>query len=172
MPFLSYQPSIDETIKNAGRLIKEGGAHAVKLEGGTHIKTNIQALVNCGIPVLGHVGLMPQSVNQTSGYKIQGKTDQEAEKIILDAKSVEEAGAFALVLECIPETLATTITQEVSIPTIGIGSGNTCDGQIQVFHDLVGLTKASPPKHAKQYSNLYNTILATVKKYQDDINNL
>ena len=172
MPFLSYQPSIDDTIKNAGRLMKEGGAHAVKLEGGEYIKSNIQALVNHGIPVLGHVGLMPQSVNQTSGYKLQGKTDKEAEKIIRDAQAVEDAGAFGIVLECIPETLATTITKEISIPTIGIGSGNTCDGQIQVFHDIVGLSKNSPPKHAKQYSRLYDTILDVVKKYQNDINNL
>ena len=171
MPFLSYQPSIDDTIKNAGRLIKEGGAQAVKLEGGEHIKLNIQALVKHGIPVLGHVGLMPQSVNQTSGYKLQGKTDQDAEKIIRDAQAVEDAGAFGIVLECIPETLATTITKELSIPTIGIGSGNTCDGQIQVFHDIVGLSKNSPPKHAKQYSRLYDTILDVVKKYQTDIKN-
>ena len=171
MPFLSYQPSVEETIKNAGMLMKKGGAHAVKLEGGKHIIKNIQALVDHGIPVLGHVGLMPQSVNQTSGYKIQGKTDQDAEKIILDARAVEKAGAFGIVLECIPETLATIITQELSIPTIGIGSGNTCDGQIQVFHDIVGLTKNSPPKHAKQYSNLYNIILDIVKKYQNDIKN-
>ena len=172
MPFLSYQPSIDDTIKNAGRLIKEGGAQAVKLEGGEHIKLNIQALVKHGIPVLGHVGLMPQSVNQTSGYKLQGKTDKDAKKIIRDAKAVEDAGAFGIVLECIPETLATTITKELSIPTIGIGSGNTCDGQIQVFHDIVGLSKNSPPKHAKQYTRLYDIILDVVKKYQNDINNL
>ena len=171
-PVYLDEPSLDDTIKNAGKLMKEGGAHAVKLEGGEHIKSNIQALVNHGIPVLGHVGLMPQSVNQTSGYKLQGKTDKDAEKIILDAKAVEDAGAFGIVLECIPETLATTITKELSIPTIGIGSGNTCDGQIQVFHDIVGLSKNSPPKHAKQYTRLYDTILDVVKKYQNDINNL
>ena len=172
MPFLSYQPSIEETIKNAGILIKEGGANAVKLEGGEHVATNIQALVNAGIPVLGHVGLMPQSVNQTSGYKIQGKTNMAAEQIVRDAKAVENSGAFGVVLECIPETLATQITKELSIPTIGIGSGNTCDGQIQVFHDILGLTKNKPPKHAKQYTNLYTTILDIVKKYQKDINQL
>jgi len=171
MPFLSYQPSVDDAIKNAGRLMKEGGAHAVKLEGGEHIKSNIQALVNHGIPVLGHVGLMPQSVNQTSGYKLQGKTDKDAKKIIRDAQAVEEAGAFGIVLECVPETLATTITKALSIPTIGIGSGNTCDGQIQVFHDIVGLTKQAPPKHAKQYGKLYDTIFNIVKKYQSDIKN-
>lgn len=172
MPFLSYQPSIEETIKNAGILIKEGGANAVKLEGGEHMAPNIQALVNAGIPVLGHVGLMPQSVNQTSGYKIQGKTNMAAEQIVMDAKAVENSGAFGVVLECIPETLATQITKELSIPTIGIGSGNTCDGQIQVFHDILGLTKNKPPKHAKQYTNLYTTILDIVKKYQKDINQL
>lgn len=171
MPFLSYQPSINETIKNAGLLIKKGGAQAVKLEGGEHVMLNIQALVNSGIPVLGHVGLMPQSVNQTSGYKIQGKTEQGADKIIKDARAVEKAGAFGLVLECIPEKLATTITRELAIPTIGIGSGNTCDGQIQVFHDIVGLTKKSPPKHARQYIRLYDTLLDIVKKYQNDIKN-
>ena len=171
MPFLSYQPSIEETITNAGLLIKKGGAHAVKLEGGEPVAENIQALVNAGIPVLGHVGLLPQSVNQTSGYKIQGKTDREANNIIKDAKAVEQGGAFGVVLECIPEKLATTITQELSIPTIGIGSGNTCDGQIQVFHDIVGLTKNAPPKHAKQYTKLYDTLLDIVKKYQNDINN-
>ena len=170
MPFLSYQPSVEETIKNAGKLMKEGGASAVKLEGGQHVKNNIKALVDNGIPVLGHVGLMPQSVNQTSGYKIQGKTNHEAEQIIQDALAVEQAGAFGIVLECVPEALASSITQMVSIPTIGIGSGDTCDGQIQVFHDVVGLTKNSPPKHAKQYSNLYDTILDIVKKYQNDIN--
>ena len=170
MPFLSYQPSVEETIKNAGKLMKEAGANAVKLEGGQHVKNNIKALVDNGIPVLGHVGLMPQSVNQTSGYKIQGKTNHEAEQIIQDALAVEQAGAFGIVLECIPEALASSITQKVSIPTIGIGSGDTCDGQIQVFHDVVGLTKNSPPKHAKQYSNLYDTILDIVKKYQNDIN--
>ena len=172
MPFLSYQPSIEETIKNAGILIKEGGAHAVKLEGGEYVYENINALVKSGIPVLGHIGLMPQSVNQTSGYKIQGKTKEDAIQIINDAKAVERAGAFGIVLECVPESLATTITNELSIPTIGIGSGNTCDGQIQVFHDIIGLAKSKPPKHAKQYSNIYQTILNAVKKYQTDINNL
>jgi len=170
MPFLSYQPSVEETIKNAGLLMKEGGANAVKLEGGESISNNIRSLVNAGIPVLGHIGLMPQSINQTSGYKIQGKTDEGASQILKDAKAVEASGAFGVVLECIPETLATQITKELSIPTIGIGSGNTCDGQIQVFHDIIGLTKNKPPKHAKQYANLYTTILDLVKQYQTDIN--
>ena len=149
--------------------MKEGGANAVKLEGGQHVASNIKALVKAGIPVLGHVGLMPQSVNQTSGYKIQGKTDESAAQILKDAKAVESSGAFGIVLECIPEALATQITKTISIPTIGIGSGDTCDGQIQVFHDIIGLTKNKPPKHAKQYADLYTTILNIVNKYQIDI---
>ena len=169
MPFLSYQPSVEETIKNAGKLIKEGSAEAVKLEGGTHMFKNIQSLTNMGIPVLGHVGLTPQSYHQMSGYKIQGKTSDEASKIIDDALSVQDAGAFGVVLECIPEPLATQITQELSIPTIGIGSGNTCDGQIQVFHDIVGLQKGSPPKHAMVYNNLYSSILSTVQEYKKSV---
>ena len=169
MPFLSYQPSVEETIKNAGIFMKEGGAGAVKLEGGEHMFNNLKALVDCGIPVLGHVGLTPQSYHQMSGYKIQGKTIESAQKIIEDAKAVEEAGAFGVVLECIPETLATDITKSLTIPTIGIGSGNTCDGQIQVFHDIMGLTNNTPPKHAKAYGKLYNAMLDIVKQYQQDV---
>ena len=169
MPFLSYQPSVEETVKNAGIFMKYGGAGAVKLEGGEHMFNNIKALVDCGIPVLGHVGLTPQSYHQMSGYKIQGKTTAEAHKILTDAKAVEKAGAFGIVLECIPETLATDITKTLTIPTIGIGSGNTCDGQIQVFHDIMGLTKNKPPKHAKEYGKLYNMMLNIVKQYQKDV---
>ena len=121
MPFLSYQPSVEDTIKNAGKFMKEGGAGAVKLEGGKHMFNNLRALVDCGIPVLGHVGLTPQSYHQMSGYKIQGKTAEGAKKILDDAKAVEQSGAFGIVLECIPEDLATQITQSLSIPTIGIG---------------------------------------------------
>ena len=169
MPFLSYQPSIEETIKNAGILIKNGGAHAVKLEGGENMSSRIKALVDVGIPVLGHIGLMPQSVNQTSGYSIQGKTNEAASQIIKDAFAVQEAGAFGVVLECIPESLATDITNKIKIPTIGIGSGPTCDGQIQVFHDIMGLSKNKAPKHAKQQLNLYEEILSAVKKYKETV---
>ena len=169
MPFLSYQPSIEETIKNAGILIKNGGAHAVKLEGGKNMSSRIKALVDVGIPVLAHIGLMPQSVNQTSGYSIQGKTNEAASQIIEDAFAVQEAGAFGVVLECIPESLATDITNKIKIPTIGIGSGNTCDGQIQVFHDIMGLSKNKAPKHAKQQLNLYEEILHAVKKYKEAV---
>ena len=168
MPFLSYQPSVEETIKNAGIFMKNG-ASAVKLEGGEHMFDNIHALVQCGIPVLGHVGLTPQSFHQMSGYKIQGKKPEDAQKIIADACAVQKAGAFGIVLECIPEILATEITNILSIPTIGIGSGDTCDGQIQVFHDVMGLSKEKAPKHAKQYHQLYNTMLDVVKQYKQDV---
>lgn len=169
MPFLSYQPSVEETIKNAGLFMKEAGVGAVKLEGGKHIVPNIKALVDCGIPVMGHVGLTPQSFHQMSGYKIQGKTPDGAQKIIDDALAVQSAGAFSVVLECIPSSLAENITKKLTIPTIGIGSGNSCDGQIQVFHDIMGLAKGSPPKHAKQYASLYQNMLDIVCKYKTDI---
>jgi len=169
MPFLSYQPSIETTIMNAGLLIKKGGAGAVKLEGGKRIMENIKVLVDHGIPVLGHIGLTPQSVHQMSGYSIQGKTSDDAKKIINDAVAVEKAGAFSVVLECVPEDLATTITNTLNIPTIGIGSGNTCDGQIQVFHDIMGLSQKSPPKHAKQYSKFYDGMLDVCKQYKQDV---
>ena len=169
MPFLSYQPSLEITIKNAGLFMKDGGAGAVKIEGGQRVMKNISTLVEHGIPVLGHVGLTPQSFHQMSGYKIQGKTEEDAQKIIDDAMAVEDAGAFGIVLECVPEELATHITQKLQIPTIGIGSGNTCNGQIQVFHDIMGLMKNRPPKHAKQYDTLYTDMLHIVKRYKNDI---
>ena len=169
MPFLSYQPSIEKTIQNAGLLIKEGGASAVKLEGGTNVKEHIKKLVDFGIPVLGHVGLTPQSYHQLSGYSIQGKTPNEAQKIINDAMAVEKSGAFGVVLECIPSSLAKEITEKLTIPTIGIGSGDSCDGQIQVFHDVLGLSKNPSPKHAKQYDTLYSKILDIIKHYKSDI---
>jgi 3-methyl-2-oxobutanoate hydroxymethyltransferase len=169
MPFLSYQPSVEEAMKNAGLFLKEGNASAVKLEGGVHVEKHINSLVNSGIPVLGHVGLTPQSYHQLSGYKIQGKTPQDAQKIIDDAMAVQNAGAFGIVLECIPELLAKQITERLTIPTIGIGSGDQCDGQIQVFHDIIGYSAAKAPKHAKQYGNMYTNVLDIVKNYKSDI---
>jgi 3-methyl-2-oxobutanoate hydroxymethyltransferase len=169
MPFLSYQPSVEEAMKNAGLFLKEGNASAVKLEGGVHVEKHINSLVNSGIPVLGHVGLTPQSYHQLSGYKIQGKTPGDAQKIIDDAMAVQNAGAFGIVLECIPKLLAKQITERLTIPTIGIGSGNQCDGQIQVFHDIIGYSAAKAPKHAKQYSNMYANVLDVVKNYKSDI---
>ena len=171
MPFLSYQPSIEETIKNAGLFLKKGGASAVKLEGGQHISRHIKGLVNCGIPVLGHIGLTPQSYHQFSGYKIQGKTPKDAQKIIDDALSVQEAGAFGVVLECIPIELAKKITNMLSIPTIGIGSGEYCDGQIQVFHDILGYSSSKSPKHAMQYDNMYKKVAKVVQQYKKDVEN-
>ena len=169
LPFLSYQSSIQETIKNAGTMIKDGGAGAVKLEGGTHMKKHIKELVQIGVPVMGHIGLTPQSFHQMSGYSIQGKTPDGAQKIIDDALAVQEAGAFSVVLECIPESLAEEITKELSIPTVGIGSGKKCDGQIQVFHDVLGLSNSNPPKHALQYKNLNNEITEALKQYKDTV---
>ena len=171
MPFLSYQPSIEETLNNAGLFIKQGRASAVKIEGGAHIAKHIKALVDNGIPVLGHVGLTPQSYNQLSGYKIQGKNPDDAQKIINDSISLQEAGAFGVVLECIPYHLADKITKQLDIPTIGIGSGKKCDGQIQVFHDVLGYSSSRPPKHAMQYDNMYAKILKHIKKYKADIEN-
>ena len=171
MPFLSYQPSVEETIKNAGLFLKDGGASAVKLEGGQHIKAHIKALVDCGIPVLGHIGLTPQSFHQFSGYKIQGKTPADAQKIIDDALAVQEAGAFGVVLECIPDNLAKEITQTITIPTIGIGSGKSCDGQIQVFHDILGYSSTKPPKHAMQFDTLFNRVAGIVKQYKQGVEN-
>ncbi len=169
LPFLSYQTSIEKTILNAGLLIKNGGAGAVKLEGGQNMASQIESLVGVGIPVMGHVGLTPQSFHQLSGYKIQGKTPDDAKKIIDDAKAVEDSGAFSVVLECIPESLAEEITSLLNIPTIGIGSGLKCDGQIQVYHDIMGLSKERPPKHAMQKDNLYAKMLDAAKNYKKDI---
>ena len=166
MPFLSYQSSVSDAIKNAGILIKNGGAGAVKLEGGVQIKNHIKEIVGFGIPVMGHIGLTPQSVHQMSGYKIQGKTPKDAQKIIDDARAVEDAGAFSVVLECIPENLAKEITGKLSIPTIGIGSGRVCDGQIQVFHDVVGLSKHPAPKHALKQTDTYTTMFKAISTYK------
>jgi 3-methyl-2-oxobutanoate hydroxymethyltransferase len=171
MPFLSYQPSIEETIKNAGLFLKDGGASAVKIEGGIHISKHVAALVESGIPVLGHVGLTPQSYHQLSGYKIQGKTPEDAQKILDDSLALQEAGAFGVVLECIPENLAKEITERLSVPTIGIGSGPNCDGQIQVFHDVLGYSASPAPKHAMQYGSMYKDVLTAIKKYKTDIEN-
>ena len=169
LPFLSYQSSIQETVKNAGTMIKDGGAGAVKLEGGTHMKKHIKELVQIGVPVMGHIGLTPQSFHQMSGYSIQGKTPEGAQKIIDDALAVQEAGAFSVVLECMPENLAEEITKELYIPTVGIGSGKKCDGQIQVFHDVLGLSNSNPPNHALQYKNLNNEITEALKQYKDAV---
>ncbi len=169
MPFLSYQTSPADALKNAGLFLKSGGVGAVKLEGGKEVKRHIKKIISVGIPVMGHVGLTPQSVNLLSGHKTQGKNLLSAQKILDDARAVQDSGAFAVVLECIPSELAEKITNELSIPTIGIGSGPRCDGQIQVFHDILGLSKTFNPKHAKQYINLYKNIGGAIKNYSRDV---
>jgi len=171
MPFMSYQASIETALENAGKFIKKSGAGAIKLEGGQEMANTISAIVKVGIPVMAHIGLTPQSFHQMSGYKIQGKSLETAEKILADAYAVEKAGAFALVLEGIPSELSEKITNSVSIPTIGIGAGPYCDGQIQVFHDILGLFDSFEPKHAKKFANISNTISDAINKYKTDVEN-
>ena len=166
MPFMSYQANADEAVRNAGRLLQEGGATAVKLEGGSHVAPLVRRMVEVGIPVMGHLGLTPQSVNQFGGHKGQGKTPAAAAKLISDARALEEAGAFAVVLETIPAPLARLVTAQLTIPTIGIGAGPDCDAQVQVLHDLLGLyDDCRPKKHAKAYANLGATIREAVREY-------
>ena len=169
MPFMSYQASIEDAVRNAGRFIKEGGAEAIKIEGGCVYSNQIKAIIDAGIPVMGHVGLLPQSYHLNSGYRIQGKTKLEAEKIFADAQAVENSGAFAVVLEGIPADLAKRITQKLTIPTIGIGAGPYCTGQIQVFHDIMGLYGQMVPRHCKRYANLGNQIQNILLKYKKDV---
>jgi len=168
MPFLSYQPSTEEAIKNAGKFIKNG-ANAVKIEGGAAQSKTISHLVSSGIPVMGHIGLLPQSINATSGYRVQGKDELSANEIIVDALEVENAGAFSIVLEGIPGNLAKIISQKIKVPTIGIGSGPHCDGQIQVFHDLLGLDKTFNPRHAKKFINSYELFFKALESYKNDV---
>jgi 3-methyl-2-oxobutanoate hydroxymethyltransferase len=165
LPFLTYHVSPEKAIENAGRAIKESGAEAVKLEGGLNMKDTISAITSAGIPVMGHIGLTPQYIHQLGGFKIQ----KEKEKLINDAKAVEEAGAFSIVLECIPEDIAKEITEKVSIPTIGIGAGRFCDGQVLVLNDLLGLFDKFVPKFVKQYANLKEESMKAIKNFIDDV---
>ncbi len=169
MPFMSYQISVEQGMENAGRLLKETGAHAVKLEGGREIEPLVRKLVVAGIPVVGHLGLTPQSVNQLGGFKVQGKSIDDARKIIEDAKLLEQAGAFAIVLECIPAKLAQMITASIGIPTIGIGAGAYCDGQVLVCNDFLGLNTGFTPKFVKKYRNLCQEIATATKEYIEDV---
>ena len=168
MPFLSYQTGIRDAVLNAGRALKETGCDAVKIEGGVEQKETIRALVDVGIPVMGHIGLQPQSVKTLGGYRLRGK-GEEREKLIEDAKAVEEAGAFAVVLEKIPFSLAKEITELLSIPTIGIGAGKYCDGQVLVFHDMVGLFEEFKPKFVKRYAELGKLAREAVKQYIEEV---
>lgn len=166
MPFMSYQANADDAMRNAGRLLQEGGATAVKLEGGSHMAPLVRRMVQSGIPVMGHLGLTPQSVNQFGGHKVQGKTPAAAARLINDARALEEAGAFAIVLETIPAPLAKMVTERLTVPTIGIGAGPDCDAQVQVFHDMLGIYDDQRPlRHAKRYANLGATIRDAVRSY-------
>jgi len=169
MPFMSYQASVEDALRNAARFLKEGGAQSVKLEGGARIAETVRVLVDAGIPVMGHIGLTPQSVNQFGGYKVQGKTPAAAARLLNDAKALQEAGAYAIVLECVPVPVARMVTEKLSIPTIGIGAGVQCDGQVQVFHDLLGLYPDLQPKHAGRYADVGDTIVRAVRQYANDV---
>ena len=169
MPFMSYQVSVEQAVTNAGRLIQEGGASAIKLEGGARMADRVQAIVQAGIPVMGHIGLTPQSVHQFGGYKVQGKNYLDSRQIKQDACDLQSAGIFALVLEGIPGELAEEITTELKIPTIGIGAGCKCDGQILVLHDLLGLNQDFVPKFVKQYAQLADSLKNAVTEYIQDV---
>ena len=169
MPFMSYQTSVYDAVVNAGRLIKEGRAQAVKLEGGAAVAEQIRAICDAQIPVVAHLGLTPQSVNAFGGFKVQGKTAERAKQLIEDAKIVEKAGAFAVVLECIPAPLAEKITESINIPTIGIGAGAGCDGQVLVYQDMLGMFGGFTPKFAKRYENVGEIMVNAFKKYIDEV---
>jgi 3-methyl-2-oxobutanoate hydroxymethyltransferase len=171
MPFLSYQTSREEAVRNAGRFLKEAGAEAVKLEGGTQMAEAIRAIVSAGIPVVAHIGLTPQYVHTLGGFKVQGKDEAAREKVLADARAVEEAGAFSVVIEAIPAPLAKEIHGILHIPTIGIGAGPECDGQVLVIHDLLGLFDRFTPKFVKKYANLKDVALKAVREYKQDVEN-
>jgi len=172
MPFMTYHISVSDALHNAARFIQEGGAQAVKLEGGEVVAEQVRRLVDCGIPVMGHIGLTPQSVHQLGGFKVRGKAAEEAKKLLNDARILEEAGAFAIVLECTPAPLSELITQKLAIPTIGIGAGPDCDGQVQVISDMLGLYTEFVPKHAKQYARLAGEIKTAVSSYISEVKSL
>ena len=168
MPFMSYQTSVEDAVRNAGRIMKETNCQAVKLEGGREYADRIKAIVQAGIPVVAHIGLTPQSVNAFGGYKVQGKTLEKARKLLDDAKAVEEAGAFAVTLECVPEALAKMITEQSNILTIGIGASSSCDGQVLVYQDMLGYSDGFVPKFVKKYADLHSVMLEAFKQYKQD----
>jgi 3-methyl-2-oxobutanoate hydroxymethyltransferase len=169
LPFMTYSITVEDAMRNSARMIQEGGAQAVKLEGGVSVANKVRRIVDAGIPVMGHLGLTPQSINQLGGHKIQGKTIEAARKLVDDALALEQSGAFAVVLETVPAALASIITDKLSIPTIGIGAGAGCDGQVQVIHDLLGSFSDFVPKHAKQYAKLTEIIKNALSDYQDEV---
>ena len=169
LPFGSYQSNSEKALESAVRMMKEGGVHAIKIEGGLEIQKSIKKIVNAGIPVMGHLGLTPQSIYQFGTYKVRAKEDAEAEKLLSDAKLLEELGCFALVLEKIPAELAKKVSESISIPTIGIGAGPDCDGQVLVYHDMVGMNQGFSPKFLRRYLDLYTEITGAVSQYVKDV---
>lgn len=169
MPFMSYQSSDEEGIRNAGRLIKEGGAHSVKLEGGARHTSLVRRMVEVGIPVMGHIGLTPQSLHTMGGYKVQGRKREDGQRLVADAMALEEAGVYALVLEGVPLELAQQISQALNVPTIGIGAGVHCDGQVLVINDLLGLDERFSPRFVKRYDDLASRVTAAVRTYCDEV---
>jgi len=169
MPFMTYHLNVEQALTNAARFIQEAGAQAVKLEGGVTVADKVRRVVQCGIPVMGHIGLTPQSIHQLGGHRRQGRTPEAAIRMIEDAKALEEAGVFSIVLETIPAQLAALITEKVSVPTIGIGAGIGCDGQVQVINDILGSFADFVPKHAKQYARLTDIIRNAVTQYHDEV---
>lgn len=169
MPFMSYQTGKDEALRNAGRFFKEAGAEAIKLEGGVAVQDSIRAIVDAGMPVMGHIGLTPQSVHQFGGYKVQGRESERRDALSRDAVAVQQAGAFAVVLEGIPQDLAGEITERLTIPTIGIGAGMQCDGQVLVIHDMLGLFDDFVPKFVKRYADVKQTMLGAVKEFVGEV---
>lgn len=169
MPFMSYQTSVYDAVVNAGRLIKEGGAQAVKLEGGADVCEQIEAIVKCSIPVCAHLGLTPQSVNAFGGFKVQGKGEEAAQKILDDARKIEEAGAFAVVLECVPDKLAKKISEVLTIPTIGIGAGPDCDGQVLVYQDMLAMYSDMKPKFVKQFAQVGEMMRGAFAAYDQEV---
>jgi 3-methyl-2-oxobutanoate hydroxymethyltransferase len=169
MPFMSYQGSLDEGIHNAGRFLKEGGAHCVKLEGGARVVELVGLLTEAGIPVMGHIGLTPQSVNQFGGYRVQGRGDEAAHRLVSDAKDLQAAGAFSLVLEAVPEAIGKEITESLEIPTIGIGAGRYTDGQVLVWHDMFGFTSGHLPRFVKRYANVGEQIVEGARRFKQEI---
>jgi 3-methyl-2-oxobutanoate hydroxymethyltransferase len=169
LPFLTYQVSVQEAIRNAGRVLKESGAHGVKLEGGRPMAETVRALVDRGIPVMGHLGLTPQSVHALGGYRVQGRDPQAADRLLADAKALEEAGACAIVLELLPAELAARISGSLTIPTIGIGAGPGCDGQVLVLHDMLGLNDQFNPKFLKRFAELGEAVRSAVRAYATEV---
>jgi 3-methyl-2-oxobutanoate hydroxymethyltransferase len=170
MPFATYRLGPEATLRNAARLMQEGGAHAVKLEGGAELVDEIRLLASAGIPVLGHIGLTPQMVHQIGGYKVQGKSSEQAERLLQDAKALEQAGAFGIVLELVTEELAAAVTHSIGIPTIGIGAGRGCDGQVLVYHDLLKYGSGiRDKKMVKSYANIGDTVREAIAQYVDEV---